>query len=198
LISMEKMKRLLTVAAFVLAISSSANADVTTYMEVLTYDTGYFWEGSGAGEKDTPNFRFRDQDWEWTHTFSSSPAATGIVSATIAINAYDVDTATGEVDNIYAGGLGGTLQGPLVGPNSDWQTTTFDLPSSTFAALMGGSLDFGIDIDTGTVNGSGVTLGSSTLTVTYVAYNATPAPGAVLLGGLGVGLVGWLRRRKLL
>jgi len=190
-----KMNKLLTfciVAAFILAIGSSANATLTTYVEVLKYPTGYFWEGSGAGVKTSPYFRYgsKNQDWEWTHTFSPSPAATGIVSATIAINAYDVDN-PGSENDIYAGGFGGTLLGTLVGPSDAWQTTTFDLPSSTHTALMGGSLDFGIDIDN---DGSALTLGTSTLTVTY----NVPAPGAVLLGGLGVGLVGWFRRRRAL
>jgi len=198
---MNKLLTFCTIAAFVLAVGSSSYADVS--VDVVDATDGqsdtYFYNGSGGTDPYAdPFFRYGDEDWGWTHTFSPSPAATGIVSATIAINAYDVDYTVAlpvSQNDIFAGGLGGTLLGTLVGPSDDWQINTFNLPSSTHAALMGGSLDFGIDIDCGGSNGSALTLGSSTLTVTY---NAIPAPGAVLLGSLGVGLVGWLRRRRAL
>jgi hypothetical protein len=132
-----------------------------------------------------------NQDWGWTHDFTMlvPKDATGIESATVAIEAWDVDSDEGEDDIIYANGV---RLGMLTGTMSEWSTTTFALPRSVLDDLWRhGHVDLFMDIDANP-GGFRVTLGQSTLTAHY-AVGQIPEPTTVMLLGLG-GL--WAFRRR--
>jgi hypothetical protein len=195
--------RLALLVTSVLLAAGVANA---VPADIANYSTdGLYFLAPGYSPMSPPFYRYSDQSWGWDMDITPPADAIGILSAKLAVDAWDVDSGLGEDDYIVADGHD---LGTLAGQAETWTTTTFTLGSAVLADLWADNhLDMWIDIDRVFAGEPlwRVTLGEARLIdVTYDIYvpppepPVVPVPGAVVLVAIGTGLIGWLRRHQCL